>query len=88
MWGDAEIKEKNWCKRGEVRVAKMSRKVTERRLECFGHVRRRRLKHVCWQIIDIEPPVGEGREEEDRNSVHNICGQSCEHGWTGNEDGK
>ena len=48
--------------RGATRVVKASKKITEKRLKWYGHVRRMKEEHNIERILDVDIPV---KEEED-----------------------
>ena len=46
--------------RGTTRVVQASKKITEKRLKCYGHVRRMKEEHIERIMIDVDIP-GKGR---------------------------
>ena len=38
------------------RVAQASKKITEKRLKCYGHVRRMKEKHIVRRMLDVDIP--------------------------------
>ena len=51
--------------RGTTRVVQASKKITEKRLKWYGHVRRMKEEHIVRRMLDVNIP---GKEEEDGQS--------------------
>ena len=45
-------------------MVQASKKITEKRLKCYGHVRIIKEEHIVRRMLDVDIPGG-GREEED-----------------------
>ena len=66
--------------RGTVKVAEVSKKIQERRLQWFGHVMRREDGHVCRRVMNMEV---DGRRRRGRPRVRwkdNIANDMRERG--------
>ena len=42
--------------RGTTRVVQASKKITEKRLKCYGHVRRMKEEHIVRRMLDVDIP--------------------------------
>ena len=42
--------------RGTTRVGQASKKITEKRLKWYGHVRRMKEEHIVRRMLDVDPP--------------------------------
>ena len=51
--------------RGTTRVAQASKKITERRLNCYGHVMRRDGEHILRKVLRADIP-GKRKRKDDR----------------------
>ena len=48
--------------RGTTRVVQECKKITEKRLKWYGHVRRMKEEHIVRRMLDVDIP---GKKEED-----------------------
>ena len=54
--------------RGTTRAAQASKKITERRLNWYGHVMRRDGEHILRKVLRADIP-GKGREDDRKQDV-------------------
>ena len=52
--------------RGTTRVVQASKKITEKRLNWYGHVRRKKVEHIVRRMLDVDIP---GKRRRGRPSL-------------------